>query len=57
MSGPRIIALIVAGAAKLAFAATGIAPNSASGLALFAGFAMIGLTAGWRRDRTGRVAD
>jgi hypothetical protein len=57
MSGPLVVALIVAGAATPALAATGIAPDSASVFTLFAGASMIGLTVGGRRKRTGRVAD
>jgi hypothetical protein len=57
MTGPLIVALVAAGAATPALAASGIAPDSASIVTLFAGFSMIGLTLGGRRKRTGRVAD
>lgn len=57
MSGSLIVALIAAGLATPALAASGIAPDSASVLTLFAGFSMIGLTTSGRRKRTSRVAD
>ncbi len=57
MSGPLIVALIAAGVATPALAASGIAPDTASLVTLFAGFSMVGLTANGRRKRTGRVAD
>jgi hypothetical protein len=57
MSGPLVVALIAAGIATPALAATGIAPDSSSVLTLFAGFTMIGLTTSGRRKRTSRVAD
>jgi hypothetical protein len=57
MSGPLIVALIAAVVATPAFAASGIAPDTASIVTLFAGFSMVGLTANGRRKRTGRVAD
>jgi hypothetical protein len=57
MSGPLIVAFVAAGAATPALAASGIAPDPASVVTLFAGFSMIGLTVSGRRKRTGRVAD
>ena len=57
MSGSVVVALIAAGIATPALAATGITPESTSVLTLFAGFTMIGLTTGGRRKRTSRVAD
>jgi hypothetical protein len=57
MSGPLIVALVAAGVATPALAATGIAPDSTSVLTLFAGATMIGFTTGGRRKRTSRVAD
>ncbi|MGL6042419.1 MAG: hypothetical protein ACRC1J_00695 [Sandaracinobacteroides sp.] len=54
----RIIATLAAILlATPALAATGLAPDPASWITLSAGFAMVGLTAGGRHRRSGRVAD
>jgi hypothetical protein len=52
-----IAALVAAVAATPAIAAAGIMPDSSMLITLAAGFSMIGLTAGGRRRRSGRVAD
>jgi hypothetical protein len=57
MQTPILATLAALLLATPALAAAGLAPDPASWITLTAGFAMVGLTAGGRRRRSGRVAD
>jgi hypothetical protein len=57
MQMPIFATIFAAAIASPAIAATGLAPDPSSWIILVSGFAMVGLTAGGRRGRTGRVAD